>query len=212
MRASDLNTRDVLAYLPSRYSAPLPVRLLATDMWTTRREAPAPGQVPQRRFVPSPNDTTPYQRTLWSTTGDVGYLGAVCDGSAFALRKVELLADALRDLEIPAGIDPDYVAKLEAELPHGLGLVILSNRNLPGLWTDVYGRWKAEQDRELAEARASKAAQDAWHARVGQVRDRIAAQGLERHQVQPGSVRKQEVTVPIDLLESLLTRLEPAPL
>lgn len=207
MRASDLTTSEVYAYQPSKYCSPRPARLLSLAMWTTRLEAPAAGARPERRFVPSPKDTVPMRSATYSSNGDVGYLAVLSDRSGVA---AEHLATVLKTLPVPSGLDPDDVAKLRAELPEHLDLEILSNRHLVAPFSTVCAELRIQQEEAQARQEAQKAAEDELLSRIGRVRDRIAAQGLERHEVRPGRLSAREVVVPVDLLESLLTRLEPA--
>ncbi|MGY1548383.1 hypothetical protein [Streptomyces sp. MN6] len=206
MRASDLSTSEIYAYQPWKNSSPRPARLLSLAMWTTRLEAPEAGARPERRFVPSPKDTVPMRSAPYSSNGDVGYLAVLSDRAGV---EAEHLATVLKSLQVPSGLDPDDVAKLRAELPEHLDVEILSNRRLVGPFSEVCAALRIEEEKVRAQQEAQKAAEDELLSRIGRVRDRIAAQGLERHEVRPGRLSAREVVMPVDLLESLLTRLEP---
>ncbi|MGN7135472.1 hypothetical protein [Streptomyces pseudogriseolus] len=205
MRASALTTKDVYAYQPSKYCSPRPARLLSLAMWTTSREPVRAGERQAPRYVPSPEDTVPVRASLHSMHGDVGYLAVTSKRSGLA---AEHSATVLQDLEVPSGLDPDDVTKLRAELPERLELEILSNRHLVGPFSEVCAALRIGEEKVRAQQAARKAAEDGLLGRIGRVRDRIAAHGLERHEVRPGSLATQEGVVPLSLLESLLNRLE----
>jgi hypothetical protein len=157
MKKSDLDTGVLYARQRSSTYAPTPAVLLDKNTLWKQARYPAPGAP----LWVATRETKPAQRTGW-TGESTGYLIITGRGSVVA-KEMDDFAAEITALDLPVELTPESVTALGKNLPDGLELAIVSNRELSGPWASVWAQHQKEKEQRQIEIAAEQQREKARH-------------------------------------------------